>query len=435
MTDPLVLFLDEPTSGLSSEEALSVMRLLRELADSGKTVILTLHQPSLEAFRLLDNLALLSRDANSVQPGRLVYYGPAYPDAIRFFTGQPRSETEADPNAMLRGLAARKTEEWTREYAGSDYQREFVIERSKRQLLPPLPAAKGKVPGALAQWWTLVRRSLAIKRRSTLNTAVLLAQAPLIAGLIVLVYGKQASAAVHENNWVDVATAVAIALFLQMLAALWFGCSNAVREIVSEWAVYQRERMVGLNLVSYLAAKLTVLGGLCAVQCAVLLGVVHWGCGLKAPWQPLFDCLILSALVGVAFGLLISAVARSSSAAVSLLPVMLLLMVILGGALQPVNRMTEAARVVCCMVPSRWAFEGMLLEESAHQPHFQPTPFTLPPYAGFPKERFCEQDMAEYYFPKTEERSSSTLSRGNLAAMLGAALLALYLVLRQRDVH
>ncbi len=435
LTDPLVLFLDEPTSGLSSEEALSVMRLLRELADSGKTVILTLHQPSLEAFRLLDNLALLSRDANSVQPGRLVYYGPAYPDAIRFFTGQPRSETEADPNAMLRGLAARKTEEWTREYAGSDYQREFVIERSKRQLLPPLPAAKGKVPGALAQWWTLVRRSLAIKRRSTLNTAVLLAQAPLIAGLIVLVYGKQASAAVHENNWVDVATAVAIALFLQMLAALWFGCSNAVREIVSEWAVYQRERMVGLNLVSYLAAKLTVLGGLCAVQCAVLLGVVHWGCGLKAPWQPLFDCLILSALVGVAFGLLISAVARSSSAAVSLLPVMLLLMVILGGALQPVNRMTEAARVVCCMVPSRWAFEGMLLEESAHQPHFQPTPFTLPPYAGFPKERFCEQDMAEYYFPKTEERSSSTLSRGNLAAMLGAALLALYLVLRQRDVH
>ena len=437
LTDPLVLFLDEPTSGLSSEEALSVMRLLRELADSGKTVILTLHQPSLEAFRLLDNLALLSRDANAVQPGRLAYYGPAYPDAIRFFADQPRSETEAvpDPNAMLRGLAARKTEEWAREYAGSDYQREFVIERGKRQLLPPLPVANGKVPGALAQWWTLVRRSLAIKRRSTLNTAVLLAQAPLIAGLIVLVYGKQANAAVHENNWVDVATAVAITLFLQMLAALWFGCSNAVREIVSEWAVYQRERMMGLNLVSYLAANLTVLGGLCVVQCAVLLGVVHWGCGLKAPWQPLFHFLILSALVGVALGLLISAVARSSSAAVSLLPVMLLLMVILGGALQPVHRMTEAARVVCSMVPSRWAFEGMLLEESAHQPHFQPTPFTLPPYAGFPKERFCQQDMAEYYFPKTEERSSSTLSRSNLIAMLGAAFLVLFLVLRLRDVH
>ena len=114
---------------------------------------------------------------------------------------------------------------------------------------------------------------------------------------------------------------------------------------------------------------------------------------------------------------------------------MLLLMVILGGALQPVHRMTEAARVVCSMVPSRWAFEGVPLEESAHQPHFQPTPLTLPPYAGFPKERLCERDMAEYYFPKAEQRSSSTLSRGNLAALLGAALLTLFLVLRLRDVH
>lgn len=437
LTDPLMLFLDEPTSGLSSEEALSVMRLLRELADSGKTVILTLHQPSLEAFRLLDNLALLSRDANSIQPGKLVYYGPAYPDAIRFFTGQPRSETEAvpDPNAMLRGLATRNTQEWAREYAGSDYQREFVLERGKRQPLPPLPAAKGKVPSALAQWWTLVRRSLAIKRRSKLNTAVLLVQAPLIAGLIVLVYGKQASAAVHENNWVDVATSVAVALFLQLLAALWFGCSNAVREIVSEWAVYQRERMVGLKLASYLAAKLTVLGGLCLVQCAVLLGIVHWGCSLKAPWPPLFGFLILSALVGVAIGLLISAIARNSSAAVSLLPVMMLLMVILGGALQPVHRMTEAARIICSVAPSRWAFEGMLLEESARQPHFQPSSLTIPPYAGFPMERMREQDMAEYYFPQAEQRSSSAFSRGSLAVILSGTLLALILALRLRDVH
>ncbi|HEY7330060.1 MAG TPA: ATP-binding cassette domain-containing protein [Gemmataceae bacterium] len=436
LTDPLVLFLDEPTSGLSSEEALSVMRLLRELADSGKTVVLTLHQPSREAFRLLDNLVLLSRDANSVQPGRVVYYGPAYPDAIRFFTGRPRVETESvpNPNAMLRGLTTRKTEEWIRKYTGSDYQREYVLERGKRQPLPPLPAVSGKVPGALTQWWTLVRRSLAIKRRSTLNTAVLLIQAPLIAALIILVYGKQASAAVHENNWVDVATSVAVALFLQLLAALWFGCSNAVREIVSEWAVYQRERMVGLNLGSYLAAKLTVLGGLCVVQCAVLLGIVHWGCALQAPWPPLFGFLILCALTGVGLGLLISAVARNSSAAVSLLPVMMLLMVILGGALQPVHRMTEAARIICAAVPSRWAYEGMLLIESAQQPHFQPSPATIPPYAGFPKERLREQDMAEYYFPQAQ-RSSSTLSRCVLAAMLGIELLALVVVLRLRDVH
>src|SRR5205085_10466484 len=54
MTDPLVLFLDEPTSGLSSEDALVVMKLLRNLADDGRTILLTIHQPSLAVFRLME---------------------------------------------------------------------------------------------------------------------------------------------------------------------------------------------------------------------------------------------------------------------------------------------------------------------------------------------------------------------------------------------
>src|SRR5262249_44017216 len=116
LTSPLVLFLDEPTTGLSSEEALGVLRLLPDLPDSGKTVILTLHQPGLEAFRLLDNLALVARDPNSTQPGRLVYYGPAYPDAITFFNpgGVPnaRPGTDPTPEEVLRGLARRPTREW-----------------------------------------------------------------------------------------------------------------------------------------------------------------------------------------------------------------------------------------------------------------------------------------------------------------------------------
>ena len=60
ITDPLVLFLDKPTSGLSSEDALVVMKMLRGLADAGKTVLLTIHQPSLEVFRLLDNLVVIA---------------------------------------------------------------------------------------------------------------------------------------------------------------------------------------------------------------------------------------------------------------------------------------------------------------------------------------------------------------------------------------
>jgi ABC-type multidrug transport system ATPase subunit len=100
LTDPFVLFLDEPTSGLSSEDALTVMRLLRKLADDGKTILLTIHQPSRGVFRLMDSLVLVAKEPRTPHPGRMVYFGPAYPEAIRFFApaAEPGPAQEAEPS-------------------------------------------------------------------------------------------------------------------------------------------------------------------------------------------------------------------------------------------------------------------------------------------------------------------------------------------------
>jgi ABC-type multidrug transport system ATPase subunit/pSer/pThr/pTyr-binding forkhead associated (FHA) protein len=435
LTDPLVLFLDEPTSGLSSEEAVAVMRLLRDLADRGKTIVLTIHQPSREVFRLLDNLVVLSRDANSTRAGRLVYYGPADPDALQFFA---RPERQTAPDAILRELAAYGTEEGVRRYTASRYSREFVTERLRALYgarVPPLIRGGQGIGSGLSQWWALVRRGLAIKLRNPLQTGILLMQAPAIAALIVLVYGKQTSATVTVQSWPDVSGSVAVTLFLMILAALWFGCSNAVREIVGEWAVYQRERMVSLRLPAYLAAKLTILGSLCVVQGAVLLGIVHKGCSLKGPWLPLAGFLLLAALVGVALGLVVSALARSSAAAVSLLPVLLLLMVILGGAMQPPYRMNELTQLACQAVPSRWAFEGMLLLESEQQPVLQPVVAANPAYPGAPAQAMQVQDMAEHYFPRDGHRTGITVAALALGTTLLVLVVGLYVILRLRDIY
>jgi len=97
------------------------------------------------------------------------------------------------------------------------------------------------------QWWVLVRRNLAIKVRDRMNTAILLGQAPVVAVLLIVVFGKEISKPITAANWAEVAGALGIALFLMALSALWFGASNAVREIVGEWAIYHRERMVNLK--------------------------------------------------------------------------------------------------------------------------------------------------------------------------------------------
>jgi len=117
-------------------------------------------------------------------------------------------------------------------------------------------------------------------------------------------------------------------------------------------------------------SKFAVLGGLCLVQCLTLLSLVDLGCGLKAPWLPLLLLLWLSAMVGTAVGLILSALARTSEVAIALLPVVLLPMVILGGSIQPIHKMHRASRLMCQFVPTRWAFEGLALVEGRPSPPF-----------------------------------------------------------------
>lgn len=76
--DPSVLFLDEPTTGLDASTACSVLLLLKKMADHGRTIILSIHQPRYSIYRLFDNLTLLVN-------GKQVYHGPA-PDALNYFS-------------------------------------------------------------------------------------------------------------------------------------------------------------------------------------------------------------------------------------------------------------------------------------------------------------------------------------------------------------
>ncbi|XP_004293165.1 PREDICTED: ABC transporter G family member 13-like isoform X2 [Fragaria vesca subsp. vesca] len=77
LTKPRLLFLDEPTSGLDSAAAFFVVQILRYIAQDGRTVISSIHQPSSEVFALFDDLVLLSG-------GQTVYSGQAN-KAVEFF--------------------------------------------------------------------------------------------------------------------------------------------------------------------------------------------------------------------------------------------------------------------------------------------------------------------------------------------------------------
>ena len=218
LTDPAVLFLDEPTSGLSSEDAaLTVMKLLRRLADEGKTILLTIHQPSLEAYRLLDNLILISKDTGSKEPGRLAYYGPAYRQAVEFFNPQLASTTgDLSPDDVLRGLGKEKSDVWVTALCPVTAE-EAICRRScrpaRRRLENQGRPESSPRHGHRAMVDSGASR-LDIKIKDVANTAILMAQAPIIAMLVVLVFGPETAAKVTHENWESVAKATSTTIFL-----------------------------------------------------------------------------------------------------------------------------------------------------------------------------------------------------------------------------
>ncbi|XP_022959810.1 pleiotropic drug resistance protein 1-like isoform X1 [Cucurbita moschata] len=69
VANPSIIFLDEPTSGLDARAAAIVMRAVRNTVDTGRTVVCTIHQPSIDIFEAFDELLLLKR-------GETIYVGP-----------------------------------------------------------------------------------------------------------------------------------------------------------------------------------------------------------------------------------------------------------------------------------------------------------------------------------------------------------------------
>lgn len=66
VANPSIIFMDEPTSGLDARAAAIVMRTVRNLVDTGKTVVCTIHQPSIDIFETFDevNKALFTFSEN-----------------------------------------------------------------------------------------------------------------------------------------------------------------------------------------------------------------------------------------------------------------------------------------------------------------------------------------------------------------------------------
>jgi hypothetical protein len=196
--------------------------------------------------------------------------------------------------------------------------------------------------GGLRQWSTLTRRYLQVIKADRVNLALIVAQAPVLGILQLLVMPRHELGPPASGTLRIFSSAGAILLNpVQIATAL--GLANAIRELVKERGLFRRERAAGLSIPAYLASKVAVLGLVAIVQSVILVaftlvdegGPLH-ALALGSAFAELTAVIALTGIAAMTLGLLISALSSTENLATTLLPIVIVVQNVLSmGGLTP----------------------------------------------------------------------------------------------------
>jgi ABC-type multidrug transport system ATPase subunit/pSer/pThr/pTyr-binding forkhead associated (FHA) protein len=353
LTRPSLFFLDEATSGLDPGTEAQMMRLLRKLADQGRTILLVTH--ATKNVMMCDLVIFLAKG------GRVAYFGLPE-EALEYFGVQdfdeiyPKIESELSP------------EEWEDRYKHSRQYKQYIVGRLRapegplagRRLRPKRqsPDSRVKRVSAWRQLVILSLRNVAILLRDRASLALMLAIAPLI-GLMDFVTWPRNLFDVHDGNAGQSLTM----LFMAALIAILVGGVAAMREIVKEMEIYRRERMVGLRIAPYILSKLWIGVLLTLYQAAVFVVTKKLAIDIPGGTEVvmgMYVTLVLGTLSGMIMGLLVSAVSPNQNVAPLLIVLILVPQFMFAGGMLPVETFGPPGKIISQITTTKWAFEALV---------------------------------------------------------------------------
>ncbi|XP_068660074.1 pleiotropic drug resistance protein 2-like isoform X3 [Aristolochia californica] len=101
VANPSIIFMDEPTSGLDARAAAIVMRTVRNTVETGRTVVCTIHQPSIDIFEAFDELLLMKRGGQVIYAGSLGRQSHKLVEYFEAVTGVPKIKDGYNPATWM----------------------------------------------------------------------------------------------------------------------------------------------------------------------------------------------------------------------------------------------------------------------------------------------------------------------------------------------
>ena len=368
--EPAVLFLDEPTSGLSSADTEKVILLLKEQTLKGKLIVVNIHQPSSDVYKLFDRLWLLDKGGYPVFDGNPI-------DAITYFKETANyvdAETSTCPTCgnvnpeivlnIIDEKALNNAGELSDERKMTPQNWHELYLKNREEMPKPavfnMPQSDQKKPNALKQFAIFLHRNIKTKITNVQYLSITLSIAPLLAVICALLTRfspPEGYSVMNNKNLVSY-------FFMAVIVATFTGMSGSAEEIIKDRALPKRERFLNLSYGSYIWSKIIYMAGVSLVQTLLFIVVGNTIMGLHGLFFTWWLILFLTALLASLTGLLLSQCLNSVVAIYICIPLLLIPQILLCGLVVSFSDLTPKSTtgnvpLIGDVIPSRWSFEAL----------------------------------------------------------------------------
>jgi ABC-type multidrug transport system ATPase subunit len=411
--EPSILFVDEPTSGLSSRDSENVMDLLRELALKGKLIFVVIHQPSSEIYKMFDKMIILDTG------GFMIYYGNPV-EAVMYFKrldAQVNSEIgecpacgNVNPELIFNIIEAKVVDEFgnytdarkvTPQQWDDHFKQLVTYEESPQN--EGNPPKNLRIPGWFKQFGIYTVRDFFSKISNKQYIALSLLEAPVL-GFILSSIIRYIEDPVSGHYVFRVNENIPIFIFMSLIVALFLGLTISAEEIFRDRKILKREQFLNLSRSSYLISKIMILFSISAIQSFLFVMVANQFLGIDGMNFIYWFALFSTASFANMLGLNISASFNSAVTIYILIPLVMIPMMILSGAMFSYDKLNknisrvDKVPVLAEMMVTKWSYEALMV----HQ--FKDNKFMKQKLYQIEKEESQSDYKKVYWLPELAER-------------------------------
>ncbi len=386
LREPTILFVDEPTSGLSSFDSEAVMNLLKEQTYKGRLVIINIHQPGSEIYKMFDKVMIIDRG------GYPVYYGNPNEAIIYFKTISKHANAEEDQcvkcgnidtDQILQIIEAKVVDEHgkatrTRKVTPLEwakrYKETFSDESGKTHEKTDLPENSYSIPGLFKQSVIFFIRDFLSKIADKQYIIISILCPPLLA--LLLAFFTRYTSGVYTFGAND---NIPPFIFMCVLTSLFFGLLASSNEIVKDRKILKRESFLDLSWFSYLNSKAMILFLVSAIQTLSFVLIGGWILEIKGMTLSFWLVLFTTSCSANLLGLNLSSAFNSVGTIYMLIPFIIIPNMLLSGVMIKFDRLylgnnttKEYTPVIGDLMTARWSFEAFAVQQFRNNAYEKP---------------------------------------------------------------